>query len=137
MPTTPSERRFLRDLELPGADDELRVTASGDLRSIAGLENLKASVRRCAVTSPGRLLHRPDFGGGLPLSIETPLRPSDLATLQNRVRRALLRDSRVEDASVRTTRGLPGESRAAALTVELAVRPRGGEDDLSLAITVE
>lgn len=41
------------------------LTPTGDLDTIAGLENLKDALLRRLVTTPGTLIHRPTYGVGI------------------------------------------------------------------------
>lgn len=41
------------------------VTPTGDLELLSGLENLKDALFRRLVTTPGALIHRPEYGVGL------------------------------------------------------------------------
>lgn len=46
-------------------DDDLHATASGDLETISGLLNLRQALFHRLITSPGALIHRPDYGVGI------------------------------------------------------------------------
>lgn len=139
MPTDLDERRLGRDLALPlTADDELEVTATGDILSVAGRANLRRAVRRRVLTAPGTLLHRPDYGAGLVEHLELSSSPARRSGMANAIRRNLLRDARLSEARARVSPALPGTpGRAAAVTVELSVELRHDQSrqDLSLDVT--
>lgn len=100
MPTLDDER-FGVDIDLSGDPEApIPVTPSGDLTLIRGRANLRAALARNCVVAPGELLHRPEYGGGLALAVETIGSPPARATVANRLRRALLADPRIRDASV-------------------------------------
>lgn len=51
--------------------DDFVATADGDLDTQSGLENYKRAVIRRCITVPGSLVHRPNYGVGLPLYINS------------------------------------------------------------------
>lgn len=139
MANTDEVRRFGRDVWLPGGPDEaLRITPTGDLRSIEGRDNLHRAVRTRLLTSPGELVHRPTYGAGLELYVEQPSTPATRAEIHTRSRRSLLEDPRIEDAKVNVITGSPASaSDDDAVTVSVAVRPRGDNDSDTLTLSVE
>lgn len=56
------EETFGRDI---AHDNDFVRTATGDLDTIAGLDNYKQAVLRRIVTMPGSIIHRPNYGVGL------------------------------------------------------------------------
>lgn len=118
-----AELRWGRDLVLPDIGAEVQVTPSGDWPTIAGRPNLHAAHRRRAVTAPGELVHRPDYGGGLPLFIEVENTDARRAQMAAVVRANALRDVRLEDARADVTSTTPEQ-----VLLELALRPRGEPD---------
>jgi hypothetical protein len=46
-------------------NDDLRSTAGGSLETISGLLNLKQALFHRLITTPGALVHRPDYGVGI------------------------------------------------------------------------
>lgn len=56
------EAVYLRDIAFKG---DLVATASGDLDTIAGRQNVHDALLRRLVTAPGSLIHRPDYGVGI------------------------------------------------------------------------
>ena len=46
-------------------ENDLDSTASGDLRTVEGLENLKQAIYHRLITNQGSLAHRPDYGIGI------------------------------------------------------------------------
>ena len=137
-PAESDELRFGRDLEMT-TDPELTVlpiTATGDLRTLAGLPNVKAAAFRRVGTVAGTMVHRPLYGGDTPLFIETPLTVARAADLVTGNRRNLLRDSRIVDAKVGATEGRPTDTKAAAITLDLDIRVQGNDGVERLQITV-
>jgi len=129
--------RFGTDLRLSETEDEiLQVTASGDIPSQSGRENLRSAIRRRILTAPGELVHRPEYGCGLLLYLERPLTPAVRSQLANAIRSNILRDSRVRDVKVAVVAGLPDDPTASqAVTVTLSYRPA---DDIETdTMTVE
>jgi hypothetical protein len=130
-------RRMGEDIALDlDPDNGLRVTPTGDLQTVAGRANLRAALRRRVCTSPGELLHRPEYGAGAPDFIETIGNPSNRARLANQVRKNLLRDRRLADVAVGVSAGLPSDSRAAAVTVELTITPRRDSEAERLTVSL-
>lgn len=132
------ERRLLRDLDLPiTVDDTLTPTSTGDLPGSAGRSNLRQAVRRRVLTSPGTLLWRPEYGGGLVDVVEAAATPGARAGLANAIRRNLLRDPRLSGATARVTLGVPGQaSRAASVTVDLSITLRHDRSNQDLTLSV-
>lgn len=52
-------------LPRPQSGGALPVTASGDLALVSGSESYRQARIRALSTSPGRMLHRPQFGAGI------------------------------------------------------------------------
>lgn len=42
------------------------ITTRGDLETISGIDNVKESILRCIMTVKGSIVHRPNYGVGLP-----------------------------------------------------------------------
>ena len=135
---TNDERRFLRDLDLPETGDGvIRITTTGDLRDVTGIDNLKKAQRRRALTTPGSLVHRSLYGGGLELDVEEASSPASRSEAANRIRRNALRDPRVADASVTLVEGTSSDPLdGSSVTATINVRARG-EDTESAGIEVE
>ncbi len=138
MAATDEIRRFGRDLDLPETVDAvIRVTPTGDLRDIAGRDNLHRAVRLRALSAPGTLVHRPDYGGGLELHVETPNTPASRSAINTTLRRNALLDVRLEDVTVSTSSGRTGSTSGDAVTVRLEIRARGDVASDALNLTVE
>lgn len=123
MPTDLDEAVLGRDLRVP-AGSALPKTPTGDLQTVAGLENVRGALRRRMATTPGTLIHRPDYGAGLEDWVEVAATPGARAQVANRVRRQVLRDARVADARAEATAGLPDGRGEAGLTVRLQYQLR-------------
>ena len=94
------ETRFGRDIALPGLGNTVHPTASGDWPTVAGRENLLGAQIRRATVAPGQMVHRPLYGGGLPLYIEALGDPATLSRIEVAIRQNALRDDRIEEATV-------------------------------------
>lgn len=119
-----AEARWGRDLVLIDCEvGEVPATSTGDWPTIAGRANLHEAHRRRAVTAPGELLHRPEYGAGLVLAVGTVARTHHLIQAANALRTNAARDPRVGD--VKATVALDGSDRVIA---DLAIQPRGEPD---------
>lgn len=138
--TTPSEREaknYGRDLWLPDdTDGALRVTVTGDIATVEGLENAERAIRRCVLVEPGAVLHRPGYGAGLTSFVSLPNSPNTRARAANAIRRAVLQDDRVQEAKVSVSaasRTLTSATPEDLMVVSLAVT---WAQDESTSITV-
>lgn len=123
-------RRLGSDLDLPlDTDAPLPMTVSGDLRLISGRANTHRALLRRVLVAPGALLHRPDYGGGLSISVSLPDSTTTRSRLANDGRRNVLADPRVADARVAVggSSTTPGR-----LTVGLSVKLRGDDTEQKL-----
>lgn len=118
------------DLEVPSDPDaSIPISPTGDLRVLGGRPNLDAALRRRVSTSPGTLLHRPEYGAGMPDFLEQPHSPALRQQLASQIRRNVLREPRI--ANVRVSVGVavpdrpivtldvtyPGQASASSITV--------------------
>lgn len=76
--------------------DDLKVTSSGDLDVISGLDNLREAVLRRMLTRPGSLVHRPDYGVGLVDFKGAPVTLTTKRQLATRIREQLTLDPRID-----------------------------------------
>lgn len=108
----------LLDIDLGEPGEVLAVTATGDLVLVSGLDSLSRWLPRAAVTSPGSLLHRPEFGVGVERYLGRGV--SALPQLAASIRGVLGSDRRVAEAVVTAERPSPGVVHVAAevLTVD-------------------
>lgn len=81
----------VRDIRLP-----LRATPTGDLATVTGLDAVRQRLRVLILSSPGDLLHRPQWGSGVPADAAEPADAGLLARLRGRIRTALAADADVE-----------------------------------------
>lgn len=137
MPLSDADR-FGTDIDLPLTDgDTLLITPTGDLRTRTGRANLQDALTQRALTGRGELLHRPEYGGGLPQGVELPNSPSARSQLASVVRRNCLRDRRVQDATVSVAPGLPDDAtRLEAVTLSIVYKTSQDEaETLSVGLT--
>ena len=134
--TTPStysqitEARWGRDLVLIDCEaGGVSATATGDWPTVAGRSNLHEAHRRRAITSPGELLHRPEYGAGLVLSVGHVANTQRLIQAANALRTNAARDRRVAD--VRASVTLDDTDRVIA---ELSIQPRGEPDSDTISV---
>lgn len=125
-----AEARWGRDLLLIDCEvGSVPPTATGDWPTIAGRENLHDAHRRRAVTSPGELVHRPEYGGGLVLSVGATSKTGNLVRAAVNLRTNAARDRRVAD--VRASVTLDDADRVIA---ELSIQPRGEPDASTVTV---
>lgn len=126
-------RRLGTDVALPlDPDGDIALTNTGDLATVTGVANLQTALpRRCCV-SPGTLVHRPDFGGGLIDQVSAPVSIDKRSAIASDLRRNLLRDARLSEARVAVSRPAAGRG---DLEVRASARIRGDTaESLSFAI---
>lgn len=116
-------RRYGRDLALPSGP--VRPTASGDWPVLEGRPCLVAGLLDRAATSPGELVHRPQYGAGATEFVESIGTPAKQAELVGRIRLNLIRDGRLSEVAVRIAMPVPGRSE-----VTILFRTRGARDEL-------
>lgn len=85
---------FLTDFAHKG---DYLVTPGGDLDLISGLANLKNALLHRLITVPGTLVHRPQYGVGLPNFLNNLASFSTQQELAGIIRQQFKRDPRVED----------------------------------------
>lgn len=76
--------------------DDLVVTPTGDLDLSSGLGNLKESLFRRLLTTPGTLMHRPEYGVGIKDFQNSLSTISNQTRLAQVIKRQFELDSRVE-----------------------------------------
>lgn len=132
-------RRFGRDIAIPtDPSGELRVTPTGDLATLEGRANANTALLRRVLVTPGAMVHRPGFGGGLAISVGMATTLGAQAALANAIRRTVIEDPRVAETDVVVASGIPGEAnRPDALTVTLAVTYRGEDSPETVVVSAE
>jgi|GEM_PF-6186304 len=132
-------RNLGTDIRVPGGGAALPVTASGDLQLVTGEASVAQAMRRRTMTVPGSLVHRPDFGAGLPADIERSSSPGARAELAARIRLQANQDPRVSDVAVAVSAGVADEPFADGVTVDMNYQIARSPDDstqtLTLAVT--
>lgn len=128
-------RRFGRDLVLPAPGDAVTPTPTGDWPTVAGRPNLQAALIRRATTSPGELMHRPQYGAGVLAFLESPNADEVRARMDVVVRANLLQDPRVADVQ---TRSFPRPENPAHTVLDVRYQARGDDevDEVSTVIEV-
>lgn len=75
----------------------MSLTATGDIATISGLENLKQALFNRMITVPGSLKHRPDYGVGVPLFLGAASSLSKQQELAYKIKEQCELDARVEE----------------------------------------
>lgn len=87
-------------VELYGTDIAFKgdfvVTATGDLDKISALDNLKDAIMRRIFTSPGAIVHRPNYGVGLKNYLNGINSLSRQQSLAGKIKEQLEQDERIE-----------------------------------------
>lgn len=77
-------------------ENDIRVTPSGDLETVAGLDAYLQRIDRMLVTNPGEIFHRPEFGIGIYRFLNQPNTSDNVAKLYNAIRSNISNDSQTE-----------------------------------------
>jgi phage baseplate assembly protein W len=110
-------------------DGDFRETANGDLQTISGLQNLYQALFHRLITSPGTLIHRPEYGVGIKDFQNAPASLQNQTTLANRIREQFERESRIE--RITGFQFDVDDERPELTTITIKARIRGyGEIDL-------
>lgn len=96
--------RFGTDIDLTLTENRGSGTG-GAAPTLSGVANIYSWLLDSAVTTPGSLVHRPDFGGGLQDNVGRLGTPAVRARMANDVRKTWLTDRRVTAASVSVSEG--------------------------------
>lgn len=89
---------FLKtDLSLAGGD--LQPATGGDFLTVSLEENVKQAVFNRIITVPGTLLHRPNYGVGLPAFLNEPLSMQKKKDLARTIKQNVERDPRIEEVT--------------------------------------
>jgi hypothetical protein len=75
------------------------LTATGDLDVISGLANIKDALFRRLVTTPGTLIHRPNYGVGIEDFEGALMSLENQRTLAGRIQEQFEQDPRVEQVT--------------------------------------
>lgn len=76
--------------------DDYVKAATGDLQFIDGLQNLKEAIYRRILTTPGEVIHRPNYGVGLRRYLNKPCTNSNQQELSNAIRLNIMNEQRIE-----------------------------------------
>lgn len=74
-------------------------TSSGDRATITGLDNYKEALFRRLITTPGALVHRPNYGVGVKRFLNSPATLSRQRDLARRIEEQFMLDPRTEKVS--------------------------------------
>jgi hypothetical protein len=85
---------FLKDVAFK---DDLVATAAGDLDTAEGLTNVKEALFRRLITSPGGIIHRPDYGVGIKKYLGAINSLDVRRRLALEIQEQFLQDERVEE----------------------------------------
>jgi phage baseplate assembly protein W len=103
------EEALLRDVLHNG---DIRVTPSGDVELVSGLLNLKQALFHRLLTTPGALVHRPEYGVGIK-NYQNAVNTLDTQRrLANTIIDQFQRDSRIREVSgvrISTDETVPGK----------------------------
>lgn len=75
------------------------VTASGDLDTLTGLDNYKDALYRRLITTPGSLIHRPNYGVGIKSFLNTISTLETKQRLAKTIKQQYEEDPRTESVS--------------------------------------
>lgn len=75
------------------------TSATGDIDKITGLENMKQALFHRLVTSPGTIIHRPNYGIGIKDYQNSPSTIAAQQKLALKIKDQFLQDPRVEDVT--------------------------------------
>jgi phage baseplate assembly protein W len=108
------------DLIGAGWDYPAKLTPSGSVRLVSGVEEIEAALRMILTTVPGERLMRPDFGCAMWEQVFAPVTPNTLGLIEQSVREAVVRwEPRI--ALDRVT-AVPDGSDVVAIEIEYRVR---------------
>lgn len=105
--------------------DFKKTTSGGDLQTISGLDNMKAAILRRIMTLPGEVIHRPEYGAGLPIYRNAPNTPDTRRQVAAAIEEQLRRDSRIEDVSAVSFSNTDTDPELVTLAVQVRVRGYG------------
>lgn len=106
------------------------LTATGDLDTLSGLENVKQALYRRLLTSPGSLIHRPNYGVGIKDFQNAPAGLETQRQLALRIQEQFEQDPRIE--SVLGVRLDVNDLFPEMTEVIVRVRVRGYDEEASL-----
>lgn len=105
-------------------DGNTRVTVSGDLQLVTGLDNLRRAIHRRMITRPGEYKLNPGYGIGLQDAVKKPMTTSVLAGIKGSIVEQLSKDRRIQKVvDVTLTPGF--NNNAVALEVSVTVQALG------------
>lgn len=78
---------------------DLKAASDGDLQTVRGIENVKMALFHRLVTSPGSLVHRPDYGVGIKDFQNAVMSIDNQKAIAKRINEQFLRDFRVEEVT--------------------------------------
>lgn len=81
------------DVKIAG---DYEKSATGDVKLIDGLQNLKEAIYRRILTTPGEVVHRPNYGVGLKRYTNRPSNIYNQQELSNAIRLNVLNEQRIE-----------------------------------------
>lgn len=89
--------------------DFVKTATGGDLQTITGLDNVREAVLRRLITTPGSVVHRPQYGAGLQEFLNAPATIATKRAIAARIDDQLTRDPRIEEV---LSVGIEGDSTA-------------------------
>lgn len=107
------------DLVCPPQGESVRPTPSGDWPGVEGRPCLKADILDRAMTMPGELVHRPQYGAGLERFVEAPATPTTRGQIIAALRGNLERDPRLAEIAVKVAAPVDGRT---VITLQTQIR---------------
>jgi hypothetical protein len=111
---------------------DYQATPSGDLATDSGQTNLQNALFRRLITSPGAIIHRPNYGVGVKDFQNKAATLPNQRELARRINEQFLQDARVK--SVDSVQMVPNLERPEMTTVTVKLTPVG-QDQVTMVFT--
>lgn len=108
-------------------ENDRRVSPYGDLETVTGIDGLLLRIDRMLATSPGEILHRPEFGIGIHRFLNQSNTADNVAKLVNEIRRNLASDPDIERVLKVTAQRSEDEVRVDVFIKPVGFEPIGAE----------
>jgi phage baseplate assembly protein W len=104
-------------------DGDFKVSSTGDLQTIKGLNNLKQALYNRLVTPLGAIVHRPEYGIGIQRYKSSTITIEEQRQIALDVQDQFTNDPRVEKVS--SVRVEPNENRTGIYRIFVKIKPIG------------